>query len=375
MAKLRVMTILGTRPEIIRLSRVMAKLDQYTEHTLVHTGQNYAFALSEVFFKELGIRLPDHQLACPGKTTIETIANILQAVDGLIKDVKPEAVLILGDTNSSLAAYAAKRRKVPIFHMEAGNRCFDQNVPEEINRKIVDHLADINMPYSERARENLIKEGFSPDRIITTGSPMKEVLDFYASEINRSDVVSRLKLTLHDYFVFSAHREEHVDDPMALEKIAKILAAVAQATKKRIIFSCHPRTRLRLDAMGTLPALVEVVEPFGFFDFIRVQRDSQAVISDSGGLTEESLLLNFPAVSIRQSYERAEGMDEAGVILGNLDANSVLNALAVLKEQRSAASRVVNVPREYDVDNVSEKVVRTLMSFTDYARRKVWGVR
>jgi UDP-N-acetylglucosamine 2-epimerase (non-hydrolysing) len=373
MKKLKVMTVVGTRPEIIRLSRVMAYLDRHTDHCLVHTGQNYDYELNEIFFKELELRKPDYVLEAAGQSVAETIGTILIKIDPILVKENPDALLVLGDTNSCLAVIVAKRRKIPVFHMEAGNRCFDQRVPEELNRKIVDHLSDINMTYSELAREYLLREGLSPERVIKTGSPMYEVLSHYRSKIEQSDVLSRLGLQADDYFVVSAHREENVDSPAQFDKLLDLLKTVADIYRKRLIVSTHPRTRARIEAGGVrLPQLVELHKPFGFFDYVHLQRQARAVISDSGTITEESSILNFPAVNIREAHERPEGMEEGAVMMTGLERERVLQALAILEQQPRGDQRGLRIVRDYDVPNVSEKVVRIILSYTDYVNRLVW---
>ncbi len=373
MKKMKVMTVVGTRPEIIRLSRVLAKLDQHTDHCLVHTGQNYDYELNDVFFKELGLHKPRHILKAAGQTAIETIGNILIAVDPVLEKESPDAVLVLGDTNSCLAVIAAKRRKIPVFHMEAGNRCFDQRVPEELNRKIVDHVSDINLTYSDHAREYLLREGLPPERVIKTGSPMYEVLSHYRSRIAQSRVLKALRLKPRDYFVVSAHREENVDSPIQFRKLIDLLNALAATFRKRIIVSTHPRTRARIEAAKIrLSRLVELHKPFGLFDYVHLEMNAAAVLSDSGTITEESSILNFPALNIREAHERPEGMEEGAVMMTGLDKERVLQALAVLKDQPRGTRRNLRIVRDYDVPNVSEKVVRIILSYTDYVNRVVW---
>jgi UDP-N-acetylglucosamine 2-epimerase (non-hydrolysing) len=370
---MKVMTIVGTRPEIIRLSRVMCALDRHTEHSVVHTGQNYDYELNQIFFEDMELRKPDHFLNAVGATSAETVGNIIAKTDALLDKVKPEAVLILGDTNSCLAAYAAKRRRIPVFHMEAGNRCFDQRVPEEINRRIVDHLSDINLPYSDISREYLLREGLPPDRVIKTGSPMCEVLNYYRSKIDRSDVLQRLSLQERDYFVVSSHREENVDSPAQLKGLAEILNGLAQRFGKRVIVSTHPRTRKRFEAAGlTFDAKVELLKPLGFSDYNRLQLHAKAVLSDSGTIAEESSILNFPALNLREAHERPEGMEEASVMMVGMKFQTVMTALNVLETQARGAQRTLRTVADYSMPNVSEKVVRIIISYADYVNRTVW---
>jgi len=367
------MTIVGTRPEIIRLSRTIAKLDEFCEHILVHTGQNYDYELNEVFFIDLGIRKPDVFLEAAGKNAAESIGLVIIAADQAMEDFKPDALLILGDTNSSLSAISAKRQKIPIFHMEAGNRCFDFRVPEEINRRIVDHTADINLTYSEIARDYLLREGLSPDQVIKTGSPMREVLDYYSAEIDASDIINKLSLVPRQYFLVSSHREENVDSPENLMKIINILNDLATRYKIPIIFSTHPRTRKRLEDLGvkTNP-LIQFLKPFGFFDYIKLQVEARCVLSDSGTITEESSILNFPALNIREVHERPEGFEEASVIMVGLNLDTVTQALNVLDSQPRGASRLLRLVDDYAPQNVSDKVLRLILSYTDFVNRKVW---
>lgn len=373
MTAMKVMTVVGTRPEIIKLCRVIYALDTHVRHVLVHTGQNHDYELNQVFFEQLAIRKPDHFLDVVGGTLGETLGNILaRSYDAMVLE-RPDALLVLGDTNSCLAAIVAKRLKIPIFHMEAGNRCFDQRVPEELNRKIVDHTSDINLTYSDHARDYLLREGVPPDRVIKTGSPMFEVVAHYRHEIDRSTVLSDLRLTSGEYFVVSAHREENVDSERHFHDLVKVLTAVAEMYGQRIVFSVHPRTRARLDFMKTsLPSLVEQHKPFGFFDYVHLQRHARAVISDSGTITEESSILNFPAVNIRESHERPEGMEEGAVMMTGLDCTRVMHALSILEAQSRGDDRTLRMVRDYDVPNVSEKVLRIILSYTDYVNRLVW---
>ncbi len=367
--------MVGTRPEIIRLSRVIAKLDEHCEHILVHTGQNYDYELNQIFFEELGIRKPDFFLgsAVPGNTACQTVGTVIAQVDEVLQNVQPDALLVLGDTNSCLAAYPAKRRKIPVFHMEAGNRCFDQRVPEEINRKIVDHISDINLCYSDIAREYLLREGLPPDRVIKTGSPMFEVLQHYRPMIDKSDILARLGLEAEQYFVVSAHREENIDDPAQFDTLVQLLNAIAKKYQQRIIVSTHPRTRKRIEETGAqLDDLVELMKPLGFCDYVHLQSKARATLSDSGTITEESNILNFPALNIRNAHERPEGMEEAAVMMTGLEPARVLQALQVLETQPRGANRMLRLVADYSMPNVSEKVVRIILSYTDYVNRVVW---
>lgn len=373
MRKLKVMTIVGTRPEIIRLSRVMAKLDQHCEHVIVHTGQNYDYELNEVFFSDLGIRKPDRFLEAAGATAADTIGQVIMAADKALQDYETEALLLLGDTNSCLAAIAAKRRKIPIFHMEAGNRCFDFRVPEEINRRIVDHTSDINLTYSEIAREYLLREGLPPDQVIKTGSPMREVIEHYRSGIEASDVLSRLCLERQRYFVVSSHREENVDSPENLKKLFGILNALAEQYGEPVIVSTHPRTRKRLEALALhAHPLVQFLKPFGFLDYIKLQTNARCVLSDSGTITEESSILNFPALNLREVHERPEGFEEAAVMMVGLNMDRVMQGLAILDSQPRGEHRALRLVDDYSPANVSDKVLRIIQSYTDFVNRKVW---
>ena len=373
MHKLKVMTIVGTRPEIIRLSRVLACLDKYTDHILVHTGQNYDYELNEIFFKEMEVRKPDYFLEAAAATVAETIGQVIIKVDPILEKEKPEALLILGDTNSCLSAIPAKRRKIPIFHMEAGNRCFEQRVPEEINRKIIDHISDINLTYSSIAREYLLREGLPPERVIKTGSPMFEVLNYYSNKIDQSQILKQLTLADRDYFVVSAHREENIDSDVNLSKLATVLNGIADSYGKRIIVSTHPRTRKRVEAKGIkFHDNVELLKPLGFFDYVHLQKNAYAVLSDSGTITEESSILNFPALNIREAHERPEGMEEAAVMMTGLEINRIYQGITVLQMQKRGEDRSLRMVGDYSMLNVSEKVVRLIISYTDYVNRTVW---
>jgi len=373
MKKLKVMTVVGTRPEIIRLSRVMTKLDTYCDHVIVHTGQNYDYELNEIFFQDLEVRKPDYFLNAAGANAAETIGKVIIGLDQLLSEVQPEALLILGDTNSCLSVIPAKRRKIPIFHMEAGNRCFDQRVPEEINRRIVDHTADINLTYSSIAREYLLNEGLPADRIIKTGSPMFEVLTHYKEGIEKSDILDRLGLKSGEFFMVSAHREENIDSDGNFNKLVAVLNAVADQYKYPVIVSTHPRTQKRIHTMDAkFHPLVRLLKPLGFKDYNRLQMTAKAVLSDSGTISEESSILNFPALNIREAHERPEGMEEASVMMVGLEIDRVLQALAVLEDQPRGALRLLQQVADYSMPNVSDKVVRIIHSYTDYVNRNVW---
>ncbi|MHB1195134.1 MAG: non-hydrolyzing UDP-N-acetylglucosamine 2-epimerase [Longimicrobiales bacterium] len=370
---LDVMTIVGTRPEVIRLSLVIEKLDRFANHTLVHTGQNFDYELNEVFFRDLEIRRPDHFLGAAGATPAETIANVIVGVDRLLEQRRPHAILILGDTNSCLAAISAKRRQIPVFHMEAGNRCFDNRVPEEINRRIIDHTADIHLTYSQIARSYLIREGIAPDQIICTGSPMREVLQRHAARIDTSDVVERLGLQPGEYFVLSCHRQENVDDECRLRQVFEVIQAVSAEYGLPVVVSTHPRTRARIEFFGmAAPANAIFMKPFGFTDYVRLQGDARAVLSDSGTITEESSIMNFPALNLRDVHERPEGMEEGAVMMVGLDPERVLTGLRVLADQGRGEHRTMQMVADYASANVSEKVLRIILSYTDFVNRRVW---
>jgi UDP-N-acetylglucosamine 2-epimerase len=373
MKKLKVMTVVGTRPEIIRLSRVLERLDHYTDHVLVHTGQNYDYELNQVFFDDLGLRSPDYYLDAAGESLAETIGQIIIGIDPILDNEKPDALLVLGDTNSCLSIIPAKRRKIPIFHMEAGNRCFDQRVPEETNRKIVDHVSDINMPYSDIAREYLLREGIPADRIIKTGSPMYEVLEFHREKIKNSDVLERLDLQDRGYFVVSAHREENVDLPVHLSQLVQVLNALPEQFNLPVIVSTHPRTRKRFESAGViLDNRIQLLKPLSFSDYLCLQQHALAVLSDSGTITEESSILNFPALNIREAHERPEGMEEGTVMMTGLNVERVMQGLSILSEQPRGTERLLRPVSDYMIPNVSEKVVRIIISYTDYVNRTVW---
>lgn len=374
--KIKIVTIVGTRPEIIKLCRVIAELERHTEHVLVHTGQNFDYELNEIFFSDLGLRKPDHFLDAVGGTVAETIANVISKTDAILAKEKPDAFLLLGDTNSCLAAIAAKKRHIPLFHMEAGNRCFDQRVPEEVNRKIVDHISDINMVYTEHARRYLLAEGVRPETVIKTGSPMREVLSHYQDQIGASDVLVRLGLQASRYFVVSAHREENVDSVERFDDLLKSLNAIADRYDHPIIFSTHPRTRKRLAAIADTRAMdprIQFLNPLGFHDYVHLQMRAACVISDSGTITEESSILNFPAVTVRQTHERPEGMDEGTLIMCGMEQRRVMQAIEIVMNQLDSGSdRMFRLVGDYEPDNVSHKVVRIIASYIDYINRTVW---
>ena len=373
--KMKVMTIVGTRPEIIRLSRIVAKLDRYCDHVLIHTGQNFDYELNQVFFDDLGMRKPDYFLntADGSSSAAQTIANVISTVDGVLASVLPEAVLILGDTNSSLAAIPAKRRKVPVFHMEAGNRSFDLRVPEEINRRIVDHTADINLTYSNIARDYLLREGLPPDQVIKTGSPMFEVLHHYMPQIRASDALARLGLDSYQYFVVSAHREENIESEKNFDKLVRVLNAVAEDHDMPVVVSTHPRTRKRIERHNaSFHAKLQLLKPLGFIDYVNMQMNAKAVLSDSGTITEESSILNFPALNLREAHERPEGVEETAVMMVGLEVDRVRQALEILDSQTRGEDRLLRLVDDYSMPNVSDKVVRIIHSYTDYVNRVVW---
>ena len=370
---LKIITILGTRPEIIRLSRIIDILDKYSNHQLIHTGQNFDFELNKIFFNELKIRKPNFFLEAAGKTAAETIGNIIIKVDKILAIEQPDAVLVLGDTNSSLSTIAAKRRKIPIFHIEAGNRCFDQRVPEEINRKVVDHISDINLTYSSLARENLLRENFPPDQVIKIGSPMLEVLNYYMPQVSKSKILNKLNLRAEKYFLVSTHREENIEDNISFKKIKVILNTIAEKYELPVIVSTHPRTQKKLNETGVkFHKYVNLIKPLGFFDYVNLQMHARCVLSDSGSITEESSILNFPALNIRETHERSEGMEEAAVMMTGLDINRIQKGLEILQSQPRAKKRILKIVNDYNVTNVSQKVLRIIYSYTDYINRVVW---
>jgi len=375
MKKLKVVSVVGTRPEIIRLSRVLAALDLYCEHVIIHTGQNYDYELNQVFFEDLGIRKPDYFLnsASESKSAAQTIGNLIISVDAALNEIEPEAMLVLGDTNSCLSVIPAKRRKIPIFHMEAGNRCFDLRVPEEINRRIVDHTSDINLTYSSIAREYLLREGLPPDQVIKTGSPMYEVLHHYMVQIQSSNILDKLQLTEQQYFVVSAHREENIESSSKFDSLVKILNTIGEESSLPVIVSTHPRTQKRIDETQThFNSNVRLIKPTGFFDYVKLQMSAKAVLSDSGTINEESSILNFPALNLRETHERPEGMEEAAVMMVGLDINRVSQGLSLLESQKYGSQRNFRLVSDYSMPNVSEKVVRIIHSYTDYVKRVVW---
>ena len=373
MNKLKLMTVVGTRPEIIRLSRVMQACDKYFDHIIVHTGQNYDYELNEIFFTDLGIRKPDHFLNAAGATGAETIGNVIIGVDKVLEEVQPEALLVLGDTNSCMAVIPAKRRKIPTFHMEAGNRCFDMRVPEEINRRIVDHTADINLTYSTIARDYLLAEGLPADLVIKTGSPMFEVLNHYKAKIEASDILETLQLKEQQYFIVSAHREENINSDQNFLDLVDMLNAVAEKYQFPVIVSTHPRTRNRIEELNIkFHPLVQLLKPLGFSDYNKLQLSAKAALSDSGTINEESSILNFPALNLRQAHERPEGMEEAAVMMLGLTAKRILQGLDILESQARGEERSLRLVDDYSMPNVSEKVVRIVLSYTDYVNRVVW---
>lgn len=372
---LKVMTIVGTRPELIKMSRVIAEFDQHTQHVLVHTGQNYDYELNQIFFEDLNIRKPDYFLEAAGKNAAQTIAQVIMKADEVLEKESPDAVLLYGDTNSCLAVIAAKRRKIPVFHMEAGNRCFDQRVPEELNRKILDHLSDINLVLTEHARRYLIAEGIRPETIIKTGSHMHEVLDYYRPGIDASNVVEQLSLIPHEYFVVSIHREENVDSPENLQELLQTLNALAEQYGYPVVVSTHPRTQARLDALAdkTVHSSVRFIKPLGFSDYIKLQMQAACILSDSGTITEEASLLSLPAITLRNAHERPEGMDVGTLIMSGLKADSVLDSVAVVMAQHDSAHRVLPVVDDYEAGPVSKQVLRVVMSYVDYINHTVWS--
>jgi len=373
MKKLKIVTVVGTRPEIIRLACVIKKLDEYCDHILIHTGQNYDYELNEIFFDDLGIRKPDYFLDAAGASSAETIGNVIIKVDKVLAEIEPEAMLVLGDTNSCMAVLPAKRRKIPTFHMEAGNRCFDQRVPEEINRRLVDHMADINLTYSSIARDYLLSEGLPADMIIKTGSPMFEVINTYRSGIDSSDILSKLNLEKHKFFVVSAHREENVDSDVNFVKLIDSLNLIAETYNIPVIVSTHPRTQSRIDALNIkFHSLVQLLKPLGFKDYNKLQISAKAVLSDSGTINEESSIMNFPALNLREAHERPEGMEEAVVIMSGLGSERILQSLSILESQPRDSKRLVRQVYDYSMPNVSDKIVRIIHSYTDYVNRVVW---
>jgi len=373
MKKLKIVTVLGTRPEIIRLASIIQKLDKHCEHILIHTGQNYDYELNEIFFDDLGIRKPDYFLNAAGASSTETIGNVIIKVDKVLAEIKPEAMLVLGDTNSCMAVLSAKRRKIPTFHLEAGNRCFDQRVPEEINRRLVDHMADINLTYSSIARDYLLSEGLPADMIIKTGSPMFEVLNTYMDGINSSDVLTRLGVKEYGFFVISAHREENIDSDKNALNLVETLNSIAATYQMPIIVSTHPRTQKRFDKMKIkLDPMIQLLKPLGFMDYNKLQRSAKAVLSDSGTINEESSILNFPALNIREAHERPEGMEEAAVIMTGLMKERIMQSLSIIDKQPRGKQRLMRLVEDYSMPNVSDKVVRIIHSYTDYVNRVIW---
>lgn len=371
---LKVMTIVGTRPEIIKMSRVISEFDKYTDHVLVHTGQNYDYELNAIFFEDLGIRKPDYFLEAKGDSAAKVIAQIIERSDNLFAEINPDAVMLYGDTNSCLSVISAKRRKIPVFHMEAGNRCFDERVPEELNRKVLDHLSDINLVLTEHARRYLISEGVRPEKIFKTGSHMPEVINFYREKIANSDILSRLNLQANNYFVVSAHREENVDSPKNMFDFVETLNSLAEEYKMPVIVSTHPRTKKQLDSMGliNLSPLIQFSKPFGFCDYIKLQMDSRCVVSDSGTISEEASILNLPAVTIRNAHERPEAIDVGTFILTGLKKERVLESIKVVCEQHNQMNRSIFPVPDYAESNVSKKILRIVLGYTDYVNRTVW---
>jgi UDP-N-acetylglucosamine 2-epimerase (non-hydrolysing) len=373
MKKLKVLTVIGTRPEVIRLSRVMAALDTYCEHIIVHTGQNYDYELNQIFFDDLGIRKPDHFLNAAGLNGAETISKVIIAIDEVLASENPDAMLVLGDTNSCISVLPAKRRKIPTFHMEAGNRCFDMRVPEEINRKIVDHIADINLTYSSIAREYLLREGLSPDTIIKTGSPMFEVINYYREKIDSSNIMAKLNVKAGQYFLVSAHREENIDSDVNFQNLVDTLNCIAESYNLPVIVSTHPRTQKRIDASGyVFGNQIRLLKPLGFSDYNKLQLMAKATLSDSGTINEESSIMNFPALNIREAHERPEGMEEAAVMMVGLESERVMQGIKILEKQSSGETRLLNQVQDYSIPNVSEKVIRIIHSYVDYVNRIVW---
>ena len=373
MKKLKVLTIVGTRPEIIRLSRVMAKLDEHTEHVIVHTGQNYDYELNEIFYKDLEVRKPDHFLDVANDSWAKTIGNVITGVDEVLADFKPDSILVLGDTNSCLAVLPAKRRKIPVFHMEAGNRCFDQRVPEEINRRIIDHTADINLTYSSIARDYLLREGLPPDLVIKTGSPMNEVLNYYFDGIDSSKILNILELKEEQFFVVSAHREENIESDKNFQKLTDLLNRIAETYRIPVIVSTHPRTQKRIDTTGVqFNQRIKLLKPLGFKDYNKLQMTAKAVLSDSGTISEESSILNFPALNIREAHERPEAMEEAAVMMVGMEVDRVIQALDIITQQPRGQKRLLRQVADYSIPNVSDKVLRIIHSYTDYVKRVVW---
>ena len=373
MKKLKVLTIVGTRPEIIRLSRVMAKLDEHTEHVIVHTGQNYDYELNEIFYKDLEVRKPNHFLDVANDSWAKTIGNVITGVDEVLADFKPDSILVLGDTNSCLAVLPAKRRKIPVFHMEAGNRCFDQRVPEEINRRIIDHAADINLTYSSIARDYLLREGLPPDLVIKTGSPMNEVLNYYFDGIDSSKILNILELKEGQFFVVSAHREENIESDKNFQKLTDLLNRIAETYRIPVIVSTHPRTQKRIDTTGVqFNQRIKLLKPLGFKDYNKLQMTAKAVLSDSGTISEESSILNFPALNIREAHERPEAMEEAAVMMVGIEVDRVIQALDIITQQPRGQKRLLRQVADYSIPNVSDKVLRIIHSYTDYVKRVVW---